>query len=286
MYDLIYRFDPDAPRTPTPSGAQAARERLEQGNREFANQVMPKAGEALPPRIIVLNAEALGLAQPDGSPPVQKPFAAVLGCADARVPIELIFDQAANDLFVVRVAGNVLGAECLGSIDYAVTNLGGSLKLLVVLGHTGCGAVSAAVRAFMEPHSYLDFATSHPLRAVIERIIVAVRCAHRALEQVYTQDVEEIPGYAEALLETSVVLNAAMTAATLREEFREKLGPQLDVVYGVYNLATRRVKLALEDEDDIVVKLAQPPINGEGFDSLGVLIAGSGMIRRKLGGHA
>lgn len=284
MFDLIYRFDPDAPRTRTPSSAGAARKRLEEGNREFANLVMPKAGETLAPRIITLNADALGLAHSDGSPPVQKPFAAVLGCADARVPIELIFGQAANDLFVVRVAGNVLGAECLGSIDYAVTNLGESLKLLVVLGHTGCGAVSAAVRAFMEPHTYLDFATSHPLRAVIERIMVSVRCAHRALEQVYSQDVEEIPGYADALRETTVVLNAAMTAATLREEFHEKIGPQLDVAYGVYNLATRRVKLTLEDEHDIVVKLAQPPMNGDGFDSLGVLIAGSGMIRRLLGG--
>lgn len=277
MRELIYRFDPDAPSSANPESATAARHRLEEGNRDFAS-----LAESAPARVITLNAEALGLARADGSPPVQKPFAVVLGCADARVPIELIFGQAANDLFVVRVAGNVLGAECLGSIDYAVTNLGGSLRLLVVLGHSGCGAVTAAVTAFMNPHTYLDFATSHPLRAVIERIMVAVRSAHRALEQVYSQDVEEIPGYATALLETSVVLNAAMTAATLRREFRDKIGPGLDVAYGVYNLATRRVKLTLEDEDDITVRLATPPDDGEGFDKLGVLIAGSGMVRRLL----
>lgn len=277
MFELIYRFDPDAPSTKNPKTAKAARLRLEDGNRDFAS-----LAESSPARVITLNAEALGLARPDGSPPLQKPFAVVLGCADARVPIELIFGQAANDLFVVRVAGNVLGSECLGSIDYAVTNLGGSLRLLVVLGHSGCGAVTAAVTAFMNPHTYLDFATSHPLRAVIERIMVAVRCAHRALEQVFSQDVEELPGYADALRETSVVLNAAMAAATLRQEFRDKVGPALDVAYGVYNLATRRVKLTLEDEHDITVRLAPPPEDSDGFDKLGVLIAGSGMVRRLL----
>jgi carbonic anhydrase len=283
MFDLVYRIDPDAPAVRSPRTAKAAWKRLEDGNRDFANLsdvTREKTGKT---QIITLNADALGLAHEDGSPPVQKPFAAVLGCADARVPIELIFSQAANDLFVVRVAGNVLGAECLGSIDYAVTNLGDSLRLLVVLGHTGCGAVSAAVQAFMEPHTYLDFATSHPLRAVIERILVGVRAAHRALEQVYSQDVEEIPGYADALRETAVVLNTAMMAACLRNEFREKMGPQLAVAYGVYNLATRCVKLTLEKKDDVKVELAAPPDDGNGFDKLGLFIASSEMIRRLLG---
>jgi carbonic anhydrase len=279
MFDLIYRFDPKAKREPTPKNAKAARARLEDGNREFADL---EAHENQPPRVITLNAAALGLANPDGTPPKQRPFAAVLGCADARVPIELIFGQAANDLFVVRVAGNVLGSECLGSLDYAITNLGESLRLLVVLGHSGCGAVTAAVEAFMNPHTYLDFATSHPLRAVIERILVSVRAAHRALEQIYTQDVEEISGYREALIETSIVMNAAMTAATLKSEFHEKMGANLDVAYGVYNLASRRVKLTLESEDDVTVQLATPPSNSAGFDKLGQVIASSGMIRSML----
>jgi carbonic anhydrase len=282
MFDLVYRIDPDAPSAKPPKTAKAAWKRLEDGNRDFASVSDIHRRTHSDPHIITLNAEALGLAKSDGSAPAQKPFAAVLGCADARVPIELIFSQAANDLFVVRVAGNVLGAECLGSLDYAVTNLGGSLRLLVVLGHTGCGAVSAAVKAFMEPHTYLDFATSHPLRAVIERILVGVRAAHRALEQVYSQDVEEIPGYADALRETAVVLNAAMMAATLKSEFRERIGPNLSVAYGVYNLATRCVKLTLERKDDVRVELAAPPDDSVGFDKLGLFIAGSDMIRRLL----
>lgn len=74
----------------------------------------------------------------------QHPFAAVLGCADSRVPPELIFDQSLGKLFVVRVAGNVAGpAEC-GSIEYAVAHL--HVPLVVVLGHDNCGAVAAAVK--------------------------------------------------------------------------------------------------------------------------------------------
>ncbi len=286
MFDLIYRIDPDAPAAKGPKTAKAAWKRLEEGNRAFASVSDIHRRTQTEPHIITLNAEALGLAKADGTAPKQTPFAAVLGCADARVPIELIFSQAANDLFVVRVAGNVLGAECLGSLDFAVSNLGGSLRLLVVLGHTGCGAVAGAVKAFMEPHMYLDFATGHPLRAVLERILVAVRAAHRALEQVYTQDVEQIPGYADALRETAVVLNAAMMAASLKKEFQEKMGPQLAVAYGVYNLATRCVKLTLEKKDDVKVELAAPPDDGDGFDKLGLFIAGSDMIRRLLGGKA
>ena len=74
--------------------------------------------------------------------PKQAPFAVVIGCSDARVPTEMIFGQGFNDLFVIRVAGNVLGDVCLGSIDFAVEALSESVKLLVVLGHSGCGAVT------------------------------------------------------------------------------------------------------------------------------------------------
>ena len=94
-------------------------------------------GGPAPEQIVIpSNPLSMGLALVAGSVPAQTPYALALGCSDARVPIELIFDQSPNDLFVIRVAGNVLGVECLGSIDYAVANLGKSLKLVVVLGHT------------------------------------------------------------------------------------------------------------------------------------------------------
>jgi carbonic anhydrase len=74
----------------------------------------------------------------------QLPFAVILSCSDSRVPPEIIFDQGIGDLFVIRVAGNVLNDEILGSIEYAVEHLGA--QLVVVLGHERCGAVSAAIK--------------------------------------------------------------------------------------------------------------------------------------------
>jgi carbonic anhydrase len=79
----------------------------------------------------------------------QTPMAAILSCSDSRVPAELLFDQGFGDLFVIRVAGNVPGEDEMGSIEYAVEHLG--VPLVVVLGHTKCGAVSAAVQEADEP---------------------------------------------------------------------------------------------------------------------------------------
>src|SRR5580765_3580085 len=78
----------------------------------------------------------------------QHPFATVLGCSDSRVPPEIVFDQGLGDLFVVRVAGNVVGPEILGSLGYALAYLG--TPIFLVLGHEGCGAVRAALRARRE----------------------------------------------------------------------------------------------------------------------------------------
>jgi len=79
----------------------------------------------------------------------QHPFAVILGCADSRVPPELLFDQGLGDLFVIRVAGNIVDDAVLGSIEYAVEHLG--TRLIVVLGHEKCGAVSAAVESGHAP---------------------------------------------------------------------------------------------------------------------------------------
>jgi len=79
----------------------------------------------------------------------QKPFATILGCSDSRVPIELVFDQGFGDLFVVRVAGNVIAPDVLGSLEYAREHL--QTRLFVVLGHERCGAVTAALQAMSGP---------------------------------------------------------------------------------------------------------------------------------------
>ncbi len=79
----------------------------------------------------------------------QEPFAAVLACADSRVPVELVFDQTIGQLFVTRVAGNTVTPEIIASLEYGVAVLG--VKALLVLGHTGCGAIKAAMKADSVP---------------------------------------------------------------------------------------------------------------------------------------
>src|SRR5204862_2536609 len=158
----------DTPTRRLPLDINAALLRLNDGNRDFAALLdHVKETSGVIEQIIPVDARDLGLVASDGIPK-QRPFAAILGCSDARVPIELIFNEGPNDLFVVRVAGNGLGAEGLGSLNYAVDHLGESLKLVVVLGHSGCGAVSAAVDVFLKPQNYLELASNHALRNILD----------------------------------------------------------------------------------------------------------------------
>lgn len=289
MLEVIYRFDPNSTEgIAQPADPCDARRRLEDGNREFAHFLDPlQAGQHTTTRVLPLVLRDLGLGDSAGAAPRQQPFAVVLGCSDARVPTEMIFNQACNAMFVVRVAGNVLGSECLGSIDYAVHHLGESIKLVVVLGHSGCGAVTAAVDAYLQPEQFLAVAPSHPLRAIVDRLLLPVRGAARALEGVWGKDVVHRSGYRRALIETSVAANAALTAATLRQEFREQLGQQRDVVFGVYDLVSRHVRLPLADdtvEGDEEVRLVSPPENAEDLVELGSRLAGSDAVAALLNG--
>jgi carbonic anhydrase len=97
----------------------------------------------------------------------QHPFATVLGCSDSRVPVELIFDQGLGDLFVIRVAGNVLTEDVIGSLEYAQIHL--SSQLLVILGHEGCGAVTAALEA--RKHASPD---PHGIQTIVDMIQPAI----------------------------------------------------------------------------------------------------------------
>ncbi len=85
---------------------------------------------------------------PDGTVPNQEPFAIVLGCSDARVPLELVFNQGMGDLFVIRVAGNIVGRTQIGSIEFAAEKFG--TRLVVVMGHSYCGAVAATMEALQQ----------------------------------------------------------------------------------------------------------------------------------------
>ena len=119
----------------------------------------------------------------------QHPFAVVLGCADSRVPPELIFDQGLGDLFVIRVAGEVAPPEVIGSIEYAVEHLG--CRAIIVLGHQRCGAVEAAMNALasgVTPEGDLG-----ELVKVIEPSLDAIdRTRPDAMDQAVTADAEAV----------------------------------------------------------------------------------------------
>ena len=162
-------------------------------------------------QVIPVDPRDLGLL-PSGESPPQRPFAAVLGCADARVPIELIFNEGPNDLFVVRVAGNTLGEDVRGSLNYAIDHLGENLKLIAVLGHSGCGAVTAAVDVYLDPSGYFGLASKHAIRALVDRLLFIVEASAKKMVEVFGPDIQRHPNYREALIEVAVVSNAALSA--------------------------------------------------------------------------
>lgn len=133
---------------------KTALDRLKQGNLRFANNT----GRSLvkPP---------VQIEDPAGD---QRPFAAILGCADSRVPVETVFDQGIGDLFVVRVAGNIAAPVQTGSVEFAVSQF--DTRLVVVLGHNHCGAVKAALAEAQHPSDNL----SPNLRDVVDQILPGV----------------------------------------------------------------------------------------------------------------
>lgn len=223
---LLNDADPAAPRPATASEAVSA---LVAGNNRFSGRHGP--ADLLPPSA--------------GTDEIikQAPVCAILGCADARVPAEIVFDTGPNRLFVVRVAGNVLGDECLGSIEYAIDQFPSTLKLVLVLGHTACGAVGAAVAAYLKPEQQLELIGSRSLWTVVNHISSAVRSAALTLEQVYGTDVASRPGYREALVELAVPVNAAVTAYQLVNELEPPADAPYRVVYSQFDLVNGVVGL-------------------------------------------
>lgn len=277
--DIIYRYQArDTPARPLPSDSNAAILRLDDGNRAFAallDHVKDESGVIQ--QVIPVDPRDLGLVAGKTGIPKQRPFAAILGCSDARVPIELIFNEGPNDLFVVRVAGNGLGTEVLGSLKYAVEHLGGSLKLIVVLGHSGCGALTAAVDVFLNPGDYLPLATKHSLRNILDRLLIVVQTSAKKLLAVFGPDIARCPGYRQALIEASIVTNAALEAYSIQQEFGTGDPAELQTVYGVYLLETREVWVPRLGNMK-GVGLAAAPHDLAGFVSLGDAIAQSDRI--------
>jgi carbonic anhydrase len=130
--------------------ATEALARLQQGNRRFiANQT---------------TSDSLDQARRTALAVKQEPFAIILGCSDSRVPAELVFDQGFGDLFVIRVAGNIVAPSQIGSVEFAASRFG--TRLVVVLGHSGCGAITAT----LEEITGHTTSQSRNLRSIVDRV--------------------------------------------------------------------------------------------------------------------
>ena len=204
---------------PRPETAEQALEMLKQGNARFVENVQN-------PQSTLLASNALTH--------VHEPFAIILGCSDARVPAEIVFDQGLGDLFVIRVAGNVVAPSQIGSVEFAAEKFG--TKLVVVLGHSHCGAVTACVETLINP----DQQFSPNLRSIVDRIRPSVYNLH----EIYTangQDIDE-----QELINRGIKANVRMSVTQLKHGSRiledAVNNGSLIIVGAVYDLDTGKVK--------------------------------------------
>ena len=185
-------------------------ERLLQGNKRFVSENLAKKDFSLKKRKELLYA--------------QRPYAVVVGCSDSRVPPELIFDQGLGDIFVIRVAGNVLDPVSLGSIEYAVEHL--KTPLIVLLGHTRCGAVHATI--------HFNCKEEGNLSAIVEKIMPAVVEAKKVAkseEDLLNKAIEEnVKLQKEFMLRNSRIIREYVKAN------------KIQIVMAIYDMETGEVK--------------------------------------------
>jgi carbonic anhydrase len=193
--------------------AKEALERLREGNRRFVSGARNRDNYTSQTR----RNELVG---------GQAPFAVILGCSDSRVPVEIVFDQDLGDLFVIRVAGNIVASSQIGSVEFAAERFG--TRLVVVLGHSQCGAVLATLEELRRPTKN----QSPNLRSIVNRIRPAV-------EELAATDLSQDP---DALVQRAVRANVRASVNHLRhgsgilEELIRRQG--LLVVGAQYSLET------------------------------------------------
>jgi carbonic anhydrase len=192
---------------PPSVSADEAMKRLMEGNKRFVD------GKRQNPHQSRLRLQETAVAQ--------YPFASILGCADSRVPVEILFDQGLGDLFVVRVAGNVASQTAIGSLEFSTAVLGS--QLIIVLGHSRCGAVSAAI-------------AGDPLPGRIGVFVEEIKPA-----------VERVKFKSGDIQENAVTANVQYQAAQLAESSTILAGlireSKLKIVGGRYDLATGQVTI-------------------------------------------
>src|SRR5262249_197197 len=171
--------------------------------------------------------------------------------------------------------GNVLGDVCMGSVDFALNALD-SVRVIVMLGHSGCGAVSGAVDAYLRPMKFWSKSISPMLRTITQRIFVAVREAANGIKDVWGPSARDMPGYREALIESAVCINAAHSAFGLRMESERAGKWEIEVYYGVHNIRTHQVCMPVDPRavlSDDNVRLAPAPSNPREFHDLAIHMA-------------
>ena len=192
--------------------AREAIGRLREGNRRFVSDLLS-------------SNTPVSQARRNDLPTAQDPFAIILGCSDARVPAEIIFDQGLGDLFVIRVAGNIVASSQVASVEFAAARFG--TRLVVVLGHSQCGAVLATLEAIQQPT-----AQSRNLRSIVDRVRPSV-------EALLATELRHDP---DALVRHAVRANIRVSANHLRNgsDVLEKLVQEdgLLVVGAEYSLET------------------------------------------------
>ena len=193
--------------------ALQALERLREGNARFVADMHGREAATSPAR---RHEVAAG----------QEPFAILLGCSDSRVPAEIVFDQGLGDLFVIRVAGNIVAASQIGSVEFAAARYG--TRLVVVLGHSQCGAILATVEELQRPTAN----QSRYLRSIVDRVRPSV-------EPLLATELRHDPS---ALVKQAVRANIRVSANHLRHgsELLEQLiqSDGLLVVGAEYSLET------------------------------------------------
>ena len=199
------------------STAQQALQRLKEGNRRFVERLR--------------NQEStLGAAPQIQLTQEQKRFALVLGCSDSRVPAEIIFDQGLGDLFVIRVAGNIVAPSLIGSVEFAAEQFG--TRLVVVLGHSRCGAIQATLAQLRRPAEN----QSPNIRSIVERVRPSIEGLLNT----------ELRNDEDALIRQAVRANVGVSVSHLRygSDVLERLiqNEGLAVVGAEYSLETGKVE--------------------------------------------
>lgn len=197
--------------------ADEALQRLRDGNRRFVASLGRNGGLHARTRPLELTQR-------------QQPFAIVLGCSDARVPAEIVFDQGLGDLFVIRVAGNIVAPSQIGSIEFAASRFG--TRLVVVLGHSQCGAILATIEELQQPAEH----RSRNLKSIVNRVRPSVEGLLKT----------ELRHDMDALVHQAVRSNVAVSVDHLRSgsPLLEQLirDEGLQVVGAEYSLETGEVE--------------------------------------------